>query len=358
MKGVVFLTAAVVAVLGAVRDPCETQYCTLDDGTTCDRSLMTCPTCINSKKKCKTTDILGTCTFVGFGDYTSCTAPWKNPDNPSTPSPTNSSDPTDSPTTTATPTTTKATKTPAPTTTDAPTTTAPVTTSKPTLNNTTKPTTKPLTTSASSTTTTLTPSETPSPTMDSNTSQQNKKDDSSGGMGIGAWIGIAVGAAAFIAIVAFLVYRMKHRDDDDEEEDEIVSYNKQPRTEPAQYNPYGNKPPAPSTEAAPAMAAAANLRAKLNQSEQSSDSYGAQRSQQVSHQGSMNEGGRVKSVHADVWGNVPTSFREGGVGESSFNGSFMSEDDLRRTGNSTGHSSGNRSDSKVRDNETRLSVEF
>ncbi|CAK4076195.1 unnamed protein product [Aphanomyces euteiches] len=369
-------SVASLACLVQAQDICQSRYCYYN-GVLCDRSILgNCPPCLSgsvggSGVKCTDTLLLGVCAQLGIGD-TKCTKPWSGSTTPSptptddnsTPSPTDdgsSSGPTEDPLPIVTP---KPTETPTQTPKTTSTTSTPTTT-KPTSSNTS--TTKPVTTSPTTTTPTSTDPQNAPTTEPANsgTGSDTKKDSS--GLGVGAYIGIGVGALAVLLLAGFIVYRMKNREDD-EDEDEETGY--KPTTAQAQYNPYSNNPapyePRPPAIALPAATAAANLRSKLNNQSDSNSVSSEPRQPPPSEEKplvvsapTVQEGSRrQKSVHTDVWGNVPSSFREG-VDSSSNSGSFLSPASLRQTGNSA-NSDGNSAngDGKRRDNDTTMSVEF
>ncbi|RQM29337.1 hypothetical protein B5M09_012155 [Aphanomyces astaci] len=318
----------------ATSDVCLSRFCLRDNDATCDRKFEKCPVCLSLDIKvirC-TSPTLGFCSVLGFGDK-KCNVTWEAPDNPENPT-TAPVETTEAPTTTVKPIRTTA----APTTTRAiNTTTAVPTTTKASV--TTKPTTTPVATSALEVPTTQPTTTAP------------KQDDAGTGAGWITYAGIGVGAAVVIAFVALLVLRMKRREEDDED-DEISSYKQPTAAEQAQYNPYSNNNNPPPSEQ-PAVAAS-NLRANLDPpTSQVSDNVPGGVAAPAAAAAVVTEGPRQKSVHTDVWGNVPSSYRENDVASYSGNDSFLSDgSSLRRTGNSAS------GDGKIRDNETRLSVEF
>ncbi|EQC34154.1 hypothetical protein SDRG_08362 [Saprolegnia diclina VS20] len=363
---------------------CKQRTCTTDTGLFCDRALQTCPECMGADSStgttvCKPTNFIGTCNVVGIGGFQKCgkyTPPSSGSGSGSgsggiTPKPTTVK-PTLAPTlapTTLAPTTTEPVVT-----TLAPTTTPTATTKKPTS---TTPKTTPATTTSSSSGSGATPTPTATPS-NANNAHPNSTTDS--GINWALYGGIAGGAVVLIAVVLVVVLKMNNRDDDDDDE----PYKP---TAPATSQNYTSTAAATTYEGGSAAVVAANLRAQIdgqnqpqatynpygnnnNNQSQTYNNYGQQPHDNYSNPQSSyaqpnqynntNNHGyapaqqdytavsvapaakpRSDVTHSDVWGNVPSSYQDG----------------TPTAKNKLAHPAPTHA-SDVRDNETRLSVEF
>ncbi|OQR94469.1 hypothetical protein ACHHYP_01250 [Achlya hypogyna] len=400
MKATTLLVAlAAVSTYSAhAQSICKNRICTTEKGQSCDRLLETCPVCMGTDSSgsivCKATNLIGSCSIVGIGGFQKCGQ--YDPSSSSSGSGSGSGHVTHKPTVTPTPTTTTVapttaapTTTPPATTTSSPTTTSPATTKKPVTKS---PITTPTASSSSGSDSTATA--TPAPTQTVNNGKATTTTDS--GTNWALYGGIAAGALVLVALVMVVVLRMNRHDDDDDDE----PYKP---TAPTTSQTYASNAPASTyNNSGSAAVVAANLRAQIdgqnppqtaygnnqyggftqppattayNNYAVQQDSYGNHGqhdtyghhdnySQQAYTQpGQYNTDYAVQDHsavpilaapeattapkprsdvhHSDVWGNVPSSYQDG----------------TPTAKTNIAHASRTQS-SDVRENETRLSVEF